>query len=111
MGLRLGLGSPFLLEQVGESALRADVVVFPGCKFFFGLYGRCDGHEAVEATSVVTSILVLCAVVHSSSLRIGRCYALARLASVTGVTDCCEIAPDLNFVLWGGVMCWLRAGW
>jgi hypothetical protein len=53
--------------QIGKGLLGADVMLLTRSEFFFGLDAGSDGHEAIEATRVVTAVFVLGAGIHRHS--------------------------------------------
>lgn len=55
----------FLLgEEICQRAFRAHVKQLDVLKVLFCFDGRCDCHEAVKATGVISAIFILCPVVH-----------------------------------------------
>ena len=65
------------LQQLRQRPLRADVPGLQLIQLLLCLDGRGDGHKAVQAAGIVTSVLVLSAAIHRSSEWFGKIPAFS----------------------------------
>ena len=62
-----GVDGLLAVEQIGQNHFRADVAGLKRLELFVGFYGGRDRHEAVQASGIVASVIVLSAAVHRAS--------------------------------------------